>query len=218
MASKDNLKYALGMIETKGLIGAIEAADSACKAAQVNLVSIEKVTGALVNIKVVGEVAAVCSAIDAGAAAAQKVGQLVSSHVIPNPTEDLEPYIFNLPKTSKEPTRKKPDEVPAEIPNRVTGKNEEVILSENSERKIKKEIAPKDSVMKITEPSQISIIYSEFDGSEDELLSELEEMTVHELRKMARGVDGLSIFGREISKANKEMLIDEIMKAYHAKK
>jgi microcompartment protein CcmL/EutN len=218
MASKDNLQYALGMIETKGLIGAIEAADAACKAAQVKLVSREKVTGALINIKFVGEVAAVQTAVDAGAAAAQKVGQLMAAHVIPNPVEDLEPYIFDLLKTSKEPVLEKRIELPAETIEIQSGKDDEEIISDYAGDEIPKEIVSKDDAIKIDEPDQISMIYSEFEGSDDELLSELEDLTVHELRKMARGVDGLSIFGREISKANKDTLIDEIMKAHHAKK
>ena len=67
---------ALGLIETKGLIGAIEAADAMLKAANVKLINKEKITAALVTIEIVGEVAAVKSAVDAGAAAAQRVGNL----------------------------------------------------------------------------------------------------------------------------------------------
>jgi len=66
---------ALGLIETKGLIGAIEAADAMAKAANVKIVDKEKITAGLVTIKIIGDVAAVKSAIEAGAAAAQKVGQ-----------------------------------------------------------------------------------------------------------------------------------------------
>lgn len=90
------MQLALGLIETKGLIGAIEAADAMLKAANVKLISKEKITAALVTIKIVGEVAAVRSAIDAGAAAAQRVGQLVSTHVIPRPDDQLEPFIYDL--------------------------------------------------------------------------------------------------------------------------
>ncbi len=90
------MQLALGLIETKGLIGAIEAADAMLKAANVKLISKEKITAALVTIKIVGEVAAVRSAIDAGAAAAQRVGQLVSTHIIPRPDDQLEPFIYDL--------------------------------------------------------------------------------------------------------------------------
>lgn len=81
---------ALGMIETKGLVGAIEAADAMVKAANVTLVGKEHVGGGLVTVMVRGDVGAVKSATDAGAAAAQKVGNLVSVHVIPRPHNEVE--------------------------------------------------------------------------------------------------------------------------------
>ena len=80
---------ALGLIETKGLVGAIEAADAMVKAANVRLIGKEKVGGGYVTVFVRGDVGAVKAACDAGAAAAQRVGQLVSVHVIPRPHDDL---------------------------------------------------------------------------------------------------------------------------------
>lgn len=76
---------ALGMIETKGMVGAVEAADAMVKAAKVLLVGYEKVGGGLITTFVRGDVAACKSATDAGAAAAEKVGELISVHVIPRP-------------------------------------------------------------------------------------------------------------------------------------
>jgi ethanolamine utilization protein EutM len=81
---------ALGLIETKGLVGAIEAADAMVKAASVKLVGKEKVGGGYVTVMVRGDVGAVKAATDAGAAAAERVGELVSVHVIPRPHADLE--------------------------------------------------------------------------------------------------------------------------------
>jgi ethanolamine utilization protein EutM len=81
---------ALGLIETKGLVGAIEAADAMVKAATVRLVGKEKVGGGYVTVFVRGDVGAVKAATDAGAAAAERVGELVSVHVIPRPHADLE--------------------------------------------------------------------------------------------------------------------------------
>jgi microcompartment protein CcmL/EutN len=81
---------ALGMIETKGLVACIEAADAAVKAANVKLVGYEKIGSGLVTIMFRGEVAACRASCDAGAAAAQKVGEVVSVHVIPSPHSDLE--------------------------------------------------------------------------------------------------------------------------------
>ncbi|MEG6617405.1 ethanolamine utilization microcompartment protein EutM [Peptococcaceae bacterium 1198_IL3148] len=81
---------ALGLIETKGLVGAIEAADAMVKAANVSLIGKEHVGGGLVTVMVRGDVGAVKAATDAGAAAAQRVGELISVHVIPRPHTDVE--------------------------------------------------------------------------------------------------------------------------------
>ncbi|MGL5513252.1 MAG: ethanolamine utilization microcompartment protein EutM [Sporomusa sp.] len=81
---------ALGMVETKGLVGAIEAADAMVKAANVALVGYEKIGSGLVTVMVRGDVGAVKAATDSGAVAAQRVGELVSVHVIPRPHTDIE--------------------------------------------------------------------------------------------------------------------------------
>ncbi|MBT3267674.1 BMC domain-containing protein [Candidatus Poribacteria bacterium] len=81
---------ALGMIETRGLIGAIEAADAMVKAANVNMVGLDKVGGGLVTVMVRGDVGAVKAATEAGAEAARSVGELVSVHVIPRPHSEIE--------------------------------------------------------------------------------------------------------------------------------
>ena len=81
---------ALGMVETKGLVGAVEAADAMVKAANVTLIGKVHVGGGLVTVMIRGDVGAVKAATDAGAAAAQRVGELVSVHVIPRPHEEVE--------------------------------------------------------------------------------------------------------------------------------
>ncbi|MCI1985754.1 MAG: ethanolamine utilization microcompartment protein EutM [Lactobacillus sp.] len=81
---------ALGMIETKGLVGSIEAADAMVKAANVTLIGKELVGGGLVTVLVRGDVGAVKAATDAGAAAAQRIGELLSVHVIPRPHTEVE--------------------------------------------------------------------------------------------------------------------------------
>ncbi len=80
---------ALGLIETMGFVGVVEAADAAVKAANVVLASFEISTGGMVTIKLVGDVGAVKAAVDAGAAAAERIGTLVSKHVIPRPYDDV---------------------------------------------------------------------------------------------------------------------------------
>ncbi len=86
---------ALGMVETKGLVALVEAADAMVKAARVTLQKYEKIGGGYVTALVRGDVGAVRAAVDAGVAAAQNIGELVSSHVIPNPHPDLEEIILS---------------------------------------------------------------------------------------------------------------------------
>ena len=82
------MEGALGLIETRGLVGAIEAIDSMVKAANVRLLGRENIGGGLVTVMVTGDVGAVKAAVDAGAAAAKRVGELISVHVIPRPHEE----------------------------------------------------------------------------------------------------------------------------------
>ena len=97
MAQDPNL-IALGMVETRGLIGSVEAADAMVKAANVVLIGSEYTGGGFVTVMVRGDVGAVKAATDAGAAAAKRVGDLVSVHVIPRPHENVE---MILPDSSK---------------------------------------------------------------------------------------------------------------------
>ena len=81
---------ALGMVETRGLVAAIEAADAMCKAANVTLIGTEKIGSGLVTVMVRGDVGAVKASVEAGTAAASKLGELVATHVIPRPHNDVE--------------------------------------------------------------------------------------------------------------------------------
>jgi len=90
-------QIALGMIETKGLVGSIEAADAMVKAAKVVLIGKERIGGGYVTVMVRGEVGAVKAATDAGAAAARRVGELVSVHVIPRPHSEVESILPQPP-------------------------------------------------------------------------------------------------------------------------
>lgn len=144
-------QQALGLIETRGLVAAIEAADAALKTAAVELLSYEKVTGGLVTIALTGEVAAVQAAVSAGSAAAEKIGELISRHVIPRPLADT--------------------------------------------RLLMKQ--------KVGAPA------------DDEFGRQLESLSVVELRRLARSTEGIAIRGRQISKANKEQLIAELMRTYY---
>ena len=87
---------ALGMVETRGLVAAIEAADAMVKAANVQLIGTEKIGSGLVSVMVRGDVGAVKAAVDAGATAAKRVGELYGCHVIPSPHEDVEGILPKL--------------------------------------------------------------------------------------------------------------------------
>lgn len=108
---------ALGMVETRGLIGAIEAADAMVKAANVVLVGKDQIGAGLVTVMVRGDVGAVKAAVDAGSAAAKRVGELMSTHVIPRPHGDVEDIIPKKAVKKAEPkttAAKKPAAKPAE--------------------------------------------------------------------------------------------------------
>lgn len=202
------MKLALGLVETRGLIGAIEAADAMVKAANVHLVSKEKSTAALVTVKIVGEVAAVKSAVDAGAAAAQRVGQLLSVHVIPHPSEDIENLIY---------------------------KDDRIIFGGAAASGIKKERKKKISEETLFDANSFGSDETDTpdsgeetdtpDEHETEELSdytvaqteeikelppqeELSQLNVHDLRHLARSFAEFPIKGRMISKANRQELLD----------
>ena len=90
------VQQALGMVETRGLVAAIEAADAMLKAANVELVGTEKIGSGLVSVMVRGDVGAVNAAVDAGLAAAQKLGEIIATHVIPRPHTDVEKILPSL--------------------------------------------------------------------------------------------------------------------------
>jgi microcompartment protein CcmL/EutN len=147
---------ALGLVETKGLVGAIEAADAMLKTAAVQLIGIENTIAALLTVKVVGETGAVKAAVDSGASAAEKVGELISCHVIPRPHDDTESIVYN--------------------------QNDDIGSG----------------------------------GSDANLtIEKVKAMPVRQLRSLARDVPGFPIQGREISRANKEILVEKFQEYFN---
>lgn len=216
------MQLALGLIETKGLIGAIEAADAMVKAANVKLVSKEKITAALVTVKIIGEVAAVKSAVDAGAAAAQKVGQLVSVHVIPRPDEQLNDIIFTpeLNVVSVEEKESfvidnddKTQEIDINETSEEHGKSieqQEFLFEEVKEEKVRKQRKKISSTIETLKNEAISELQEESTNVKQDIPSEdeLSNLNVHELRHLARAFENFPIKGRQISRANREELIE----------
>ena len=90
------IREALGLVETKGFVGMIEATDAMAKAAKVRMLGYERIGSGLVTTLCRGEVGAVRAAVEAGAAAAQRAGELVAVHVIPRPHDDLEKYLEQI--------------------------------------------------------------------------------------------------------------------------
>ncbi len=195
-------KQALGMIETKGLVGSIEASDAMVKAANVYLIGKVHVGGGLVTSMVRGDVGAVKAATDAGAAAAQRVGELISVHVIPRPHEDVE---FILPGPGNEPEK---SSIKKEDNSKETKEQKIEIVDDDK----------KETETKIDEIEEENLKEEDADDKNEEEIvvtkEKLESLSVEELRKLARKIEGMAIKGREISRANKNTLITEILKAY----
>lgn len=183
--------YALGMIETKGLVGAIEAADAMVKAANVTLIGKEHVGGGLVTVLVRGDVGAVKAATDAGAAAAGRVGELLSVHVIPRPHNETQ---MLLPKKQSELET-------SYVADNILDLNDEI--NDNDQ-----EITEGDTKKVDTEQAEDMIEEPGKDVFKP--IENLESLSVVALRSYARTLEGLPIAGREISKANKETLLEVI--------
>lgn len=195
---------ALGMIETKGLVGSIEAADAMLKAANVTLASKTHVGGGLVTVMVRGDVGAVKAAVDAGAAAAERVGELISVHVIPRPADDVE-YILD-PLTPPDPAPEpEPDPEPTPEPE--------------PEQDPQPEPEPEPVQDLQPEPEDASQEEEEEDPEEEAHAAELESlseesmqrMTVAKLRAVARALGKTGMTRREIRFAKKEELIARIL-------
>ena len=107
------MQKALGLIETRGLVAAIEAADAMVKAAKVKFLGRQKVKAGLVAVMVSGDVGAVKAAVDAGSAAGKRVGEVVSTHVIPRPHEDIDFIIPDGPEEEPAKDKPKPSSKPA---------------------------------------------------------------------------------------------------------
>ena len=219
---------ALGMVETRGLIASIEAADAMVKAARVQLLGKEKVGGGLVTILVEGETAAVKSAVDAGAAAAQRVGKLISTHIIPRPDYQIEAIIVRNAGIETKRNKRKP--IPETKTKPLPEKKLEPVTEKKGERRRKQiKIIEKEStedikpIFKSSSSSTIDRLKEEALGDTSTIeksgktkskgefkfsMVELEVMNVHQLRRFARDIESFPIKGREISRANRGELLD----------
>ena len=208
---------ALGMIETYGLVPSIEAADAMLKAAEVRLLDRTFVKGGLVTITVTGDVADVKASVDAGAAAAARLGEraLVTQHVIPRPHVEVGEQIVNpIPlaelRAKEAETSADDEDGPSSVVEEIKPEAETVKTVENA---VKEETeAPVKVEAEDLNKEAIDAIVAE--QGVDAAMEVLGATKVVKLRAITREYEGLEIAGREISKANKSVLLDEIRKYY----
>lgn len=203
---------ALGMIETRGLLASIEAADAMLKAADVTLLDRTNVGGGLVTILVTGDVAAVKAAVDAGAAAAERLGDglLVTQHVIARPQQDVE-LLFRPP----EEKAAKPKEIPEE-PSDEGGEEPQPQEPEPTQEPEQKPEQPEQSEQKQA-VGQISREWCDALFRQEgtaRLMEVLGSCSVVKLRYLARSYPEFEIAGRAISKANRSRLLKEFERWY----
>lgn len=175
---------ALGMIEVYGYLTAVEALDSALKAANVSRLGVEKVRGGLVTVLVEGDVGAVKAAMDASAAAAERVGAVISVHVIPRPADD----VTRMLKGGKEPEEPTPPE--PEKPSEPEISSEPDTLPEPESEAVKAEEGEK--------------------APQDVTVEEMQTMGVDALRRLARALEIKNMTRAEIRFAKKQELIQKI--------
>lgn len=199
---------ALGMIETRGLLASIEAADAMLKAADVTLLDRTKVGGGLVTISVTGDVAAVKAAVDAGAAAAERLGDglLVTQHVIARPQQDVE-LLFRPP----EEKAAKPKEIPEEPSDEGYEEPQPQEPEPTQEPEQPEQPEQKQAVGQISREWCDALFREEGTARLMELLG---SCSVVKLRYLARSYPEFEIAGRAISKANRSRLLKEFERWY----
>ena len=184
---------ALGLIETYGYIGAIEAADTAVKAAYVELSAVEKVKGCLVTVQLLGDVGAVKAAVDAGVQKCKALGVYVSSHVIARPDSELYKIV---PKLNSEEA----------------DKPKEIIAFEDENAKEDEKIEKADKIEKDEKADKLETSEKEF-----KLPKHFYTMKVVLLRNYVRKLDNFPIPNKKIKFANKQQLIDGLIEYYKTK-
>lgn len=221
---------AIGMIETKGLLAAIESADSMTKSANVQILEKVYVGGGLVTIIVNGDVGAVRAAVDAGVAAVKTLGEefLISEHIIPRPHEDLKAIMEFGQK--KEEIKENITDV--EVKEQILEKEivVEKIEETESEDEIFSDSLEADSQvenLEIVEEEKIEIAIEEKkftrkdleeylrENKKEEIISELNILKISKLRKLLKEYQELNLSNRTISKLNKENLINRILEFYN---
>ncbi len=209
---------ALGLIETRGLIAAVESADAMLKAAEVTLLEKTFVGGGLVSIVVTGDVAAVKAAVEAGSAAVKQINEalLVSKHVIPRPHEEINDLIVNTQniqsvgvETTVEAETTEDDVISEEAEDTDTlAKDFEAADSPKEEIETS---SPNISLDKINKESIDKLVLK---SGLEKAIQVLSKLKVTKLRNLARKYGSMDIKGRTISKADKNMLLAKFKEYY----
>jgi microcompartment protein CcmL/EutN len=205
---------ALGLIETEGLTGAIQATHAATRAGEVVIASAERTDAGRITVKIEGDWGAVQAAVEAGARAADQAGELVSMHVIPRPDNAISsilPYRSFIDRyrseqvASKPPLPPKPRLKKARAPKQTVATTVRPTPSKPAPAEpVKPSVSPRPLQ---SEPSASMLAGSKVEPEQ------LEAMSVVKLRKYARGMPNLPIQGRQISIANKQQLLKAIQNA-----
>jgi ethanolamine utilization protein EutM len=211
-------REALGLIETRGMIGAIEVTHAATKAADLVIISAEQSDSGRVTVKIEGSWSSVLSAIEAGARAAEQAGQLISMHLIGNPDANLStilPYQIFLERYQPSEVNAAPRKIviTKTVAPRVAKPTKPAVTKKPS---APKPVAPKPQVVKpapAPKPQPPAQPAHETPVTMPPM-AELEAMPVVKLRQFARSLPNLPIQGRQISMANKIQLLEAI-KAIH---
>ncbi len=178
---------ALGLVETYGYVGAVEAADVCLKSANVKLIGVELVTGGLVTVEITGDVGAVRAAVDASKSAVEKVGHMISAHVIPRPASDTSMLLCG---SSKETDAAKEENTPE--------------TSEEDNSRI-------ETGMNIEEK------YENDDSQPLDFVQRLNSMKVVELRAVARQMAGINMERSHIKFATRKELFEAILECHERK-
>jgi ethanolamine utilization protein EutM len=205
-------RWALGLIETSGIDGALRATHAASDAGQVVIVSAEQSTDGRMTVKIEGEWAAVQSAIEAGARAAFVAGELVSMHVIPRPDDGVSPIL----PYHRFVDRYRPEEHLVSRKRRVVEPSARIKPVARASRKVKApkpaapEPQPEPAPVVKPIPSEKPVGSAVPAALGQPTWEDLRQMAVVKLRRYARAIPELPIKGRQISKANRQQLLDAI--------
>lgn len=220
---------AIGMIETKGLLAAIESADSMTKSANVQILEKVYVGGGLVTIIVNGDVGAVRAAVDAGVAAVKTLGEefLISEHIIPRPHEDLKDIMGFGPKEKEEKKIVNTETVEDILEKEVSIENFEEVESTEEISENSLEVDSEIENIEIVEEEKIETVIGEKkitrkdieeylrENKQEEIISNLNILKISELRKLLKEHQELNLTSKAISKMNKENLIKKILEFYN---